>query len=104
MQACGLDLESHPELRTTDFYTSHEALLLGFEQAMTREDSTRRATGTRPPATWSGSATAPASLTTRMWNTAAHQESARPQDRAVAETRRAPAPDRYSHPDNEPAG
>ena len=29
MQACGLDLESHPELRTTDFYTSHEALLLG---------------------------------------------------------------------------
>jgi 3-deoxy-7-phosphoheptulonate synthase len=41
MQACGLDLESHPELRTTDFYTSHEALLLGFEQALTREDSTR---------------------------------------------------------------
>jgi len=40
MQACGLDLESHPELRTTDFYTSHEALLLGFEQAMTRVDST----------------------------------------------------------------
>jgi 3-deoxy-7-phosphoheptulonate synthase len=45
MQACGLDLESHPELKTTDFYTSHEALLLGFEQALTREDSTR-------PGTW----------------------------------------------------
>jgi 3-deoxy-7-phosphoheptulonate synthase len=41
MQACGLDLESHPELRITEFYTSHEALLLGFEQALTREDSTR---------------------------------------------------------------
>ena len=40
MQACGLDLESHPELRTTDFYTSHEALLLGFEEALTRIDST----------------------------------------------------------------
>jgi 3-deoxy-7-phosphoheptulonate synthase len=40
MQACGLDLERHPELKTTDFYTSHEALLLGFEQAMTRIDST----------------------------------------------------------------
>src|ERR1019366_6605374 len=40
MQACGLDLESHPELRSTDFYTSHEALLLGYEQAMTRLDST----------------------------------------------------------------
>jgi 3-deoxy-7-phosphoheptulonate synthase len=40
MRACGLDLESHPELRGTDFYTSHEALLLGYEQAMTRVDST----------------------------------------------------------------
>ena len=40
MRACGLDPESHPELRTTDFYTSHEGLLLGYEQAMTRLDST----------------------------------------------------------------
>jgi 3-deoxy-7-phosphoheptulonate synthase len=40
MRACGIDPESHPEMRTTDFYTSHEALLLGFEQAMTRVDST----------------------------------------------------------------
>jgi 3-deoxy-7-phosphoheptulonate synthase len=46
MQACGLDLESHPELKTTDFYTSHEGLLLGFEQALTREDSTL------PPGNW----------------------------------------------------
>ncbi len=45
MQACGLDLEKHPELKSTDFYTSHEALLLGFEQALTREDSTH-------PGTW----------------------------------------------------
>ena len=40
MRACGIDPESHPEMRTTDIYTSHEALLLGFEQAMTRVDST----------------------------------------------------------------
>jgi 3-deoxy-7-phosphoheptulonate synthase len=40
MRACGLDPDSHPELKTTEFYTSHEALLLGFEQAMTRVDST----------------------------------------------------------------
>ena len=40
MKAVGLDAESHPELRATDFYTSHEALLLGYEQAMTRLDST----------------------------------------------------------------
>jgi 3-deoxy-7-phosphoheptulonate synthase len=40
MRACGIDPESHPEMRTTDFYTSHEALLLGYEQAFTRVDST----------------------------------------------------------------
>src|SRR3954454_1057263 len=40
MKAIGLDAEAHPELRATDFYTSHEALLLGYEQAMTRLDST----------------------------------------------------------------
>ncbi len=40
MRACGIDPEVHPELRTTDFYTSHEALLLGYEQALTRVDST----------------------------------------------------------------
>ncbi len=40
MRAIGLDAEAHPELRQTDFYTSHEALLLGYEQALTRVDST----------------------------------------------------------------
>jgi 3-deoxy-7-phosphoheptulonate synthase len=40
MRACGVDPDQHPELRTTDFYTSHEGLLLGFEQALTRLDST----------------------------------------------------------------
>lgn len=40
MRAIGIDPEVHPEMRTTDFYTSHEALLLGYEQAMTRVDST----------------------------------------------------------------
>jgi 3-deoxy-7-phosphoheptulonate synthase len=40
MRACGIDPETHPEMRTTDFYTSHEALLLPYEQAMTRVDST----------------------------------------------------------------
>ena len=40
MRAIGIDPEAHPEMRATDFYTSHEALLLGYEQAMTRVDST----------------------------------------------------------------
>ncbi len=40
MRAIGLDPESHQELRQIDFYTSHEALLLGYEEALTRVDST----------------------------------------------------------------
>ncbi|MBN9063244.1 MAG: 3-deoxy-7-phosphoheptulonate synthase [Rhizobiales bacterium 65-9] len=40
MRAIGIDPETHPEMRTTDMFTSHEALLLGYEQAMTRVDST----------------------------------------------------------------
>jgi 3-deoxy-7-phosphoheptulonate synthase len=40
MAACGLTAETTAVLRETDFYTSHEALLLGYEQALTRVDST----------------------------------------------------------------
>ena len=40
MDACGITPENTPALRHTEFYTSHEALLLGYEQAMTRTDST----------------------------------------------------------------
>ena len=96
MQACGLDLESHPELRTTDFYTSHEALLLGYRAG----DDARGFDPSRqlvrdlgpygldrrphPPAR-----PCPCRILPR------HQESARPQDRPVAEARRAAAPDRH---------
>ena len=40
MEACGITPDSVPQLRQTEFYTSHEALLLGYEQALTRIDST----------------------------------------------------------------
>ena len=40
MRAVGITSENTPQLRSTSFYTSHEALLLGFEQALTRRDST----------------------------------------------------------------
>jgi 3-deoxy-7-phosphoheptulonate synthase len=40
MEACGLTSDSTPQLRETDFFTSHEALLLPYEQALTRVDST----------------------------------------------------------------
>ena len=39
MQACGISPDTVPQLKTTQFYTSHEALLLAYEQAMTRQDS-----------------------------------------------------------------
>ncbi|MEM9878598.1 MAG: 3-deoxy-7-phosphoheptulonate synthase class II [Pseudomonadota bacterium] len=39
MEACGISADKVPELDGTEFYTSHEALLLGFEEAMTRRDS-----------------------------------------------------------------
>ncbi len=40
MQACGVSTETTPALRSTEVFTSHEALLLGYEQALTRVDST----------------------------------------------------------------
>ncbi|WP_193181762.1 class II 3-deoxy-7-phosphoheptulonate synthase [Nisaea sediminum] len=39
MRACGITPENNQQLRETEFYTSHEALLLGYEQAMTRKDT-----------------------------------------------------------------
>jgi 3-deoxy-7-phosphoheptulonate synthase len=40
MEACGINPETNRKLRTVNFYTSHEALHLPFEEAMTRVDST----------------------------------------------------------------
>ena len=39
MEACGITPETVPQIKGTSFYTSHEALLLPYEQAMTRQDS-----------------------------------------------------------------
>lgn len=39
MEACGIDPATVPQLQGTSFYTSHEALLLPYEQALTRRDS-----------------------------------------------------------------
>lgn len=40
MDACGISAENSRQLNKTNFFTSHEALLLGFEQALTRADAT----------------------------------------------------------------
>ncbi len=39
MRACGIDLHDDAALQGVDFYTSHEALILPYEQALTRQDS-----------------------------------------------------------------
>ena len=39
MRACGIDSETQPNLHEVDFFTSHEALILGYEEALTRQDS-----------------------------------------------------------------
>jgi 3-deoxy-7-phosphoheptulonate synthase len=49
MAACGIDLARERALHNVDFYTSHEALILGYEEALTRLDS-------RTNAYWAGSA------------------------------------------------
>ena len=38
-KACGINVGDHPSLHMVDLYTSHEALLLGYEAALTRQDS-----------------------------------------------------------------
>ena len=39
MAACGINTETQPDLHEVDFSTSHEALVLGYEEALTRQDS-----------------------------------------------------------------
>jgi 3-deoxy-7-phosphoheptulonate synthase len=39
MKASGVDLHGDESLQSVDFYTSHEALILPYEQALTRRDS-----------------------------------------------------------------
>lgn len=39
MKACGINTENTPTLKETEFYTSHEALLLNYEEQLVRQDS-----------------------------------------------------------------
>jgi 3-deoxy-7-phosphoheptulonate synthase len=41
MEACGLNAQTTPQIREVELYTSHEALLLGYEQSLTRWDPVR---------------------------------------------------------------
>ena len=39
MRACGIETEANSSLAEVDVFTSHEALILGYEEALTRQDS-----------------------------------------------------------------
>ena len=39
MRACGIDLDADPNLHQVPFWTTHEALILGYEESLTRRDS-----------------------------------------------------------------
>lgn len=39
MEACGIELSSEPQLQQVDLWTSHEGLVLDYEEALTRRDS-----------------------------------------------------------------
>jgi 3-deoxy-7-phosphoheptulonate synthase len=39
IEACGIDLKSEPQLHQVDLWTSHEGLVLDYEEALTRRDS-----------------------------------------------------------------
>ena len=91
MRAIGIDPETHPEMRITDFYTSHEALLLGYEEAMTRvEFDLGRLVRDLGPPDLDRRPHAPAGP--RPYRVfPRHQEPGRPEVRPVAHRRRAPA-------------
>lgn len=44
MAACGMNSDNAPQIRETAFYTSHESLLLPYEEALTRDSSTHHRT------------------------------------------------------------
>ena len=97
----GMTAEKNLEMRTTSFYTSHEALLLPYEQALTRRgrgDGLGRVRGDLGPLAVDRRPHAPARRRARRV-LPRHRQSDRPEVRAVAGGRRAAAPHRHPQPE-----
>ena len=98
MAACGLNSETTPQIRETEFYTSHEALFLSYEEALTRVNST---TGDwydcSAHLVWLGDRTRQARRRACRIS-ARHQEPDRHEMRADPRARRSAAPDRPAQP------
>ncbi len=57
MRACGLDIEATPQTHGVELYSSHEALLLEYERALTRRDESGRSYGLSAHMLWVGERT-----------------------------------------------
>ena len=98
MRAFGINSENNSALRETDFYTSHEALLLGYEEALTRVDSTSGDWyATSGHMLWIGDRTRQPD-DAHVEYCARHQEPDRPQVRALARPPTADPADRHPQP------
>ena len=98
MAACGMTAESTPQIRETEFFTSHEALLLAYEQALTRVDClTGQLVRLLGPYAVDRRSHPPARRRPCRVH-ARHREPHRPQMRAEPGARRSAAPDRSAEP------
>ena len=101
MDACGVNSSTVPALHEVDFFTSHEALLLNYEEALTRRIRSP-ATGTTARPTCSGSASAPDNSTAPMSSSFGREEPARLQGRPDGDNGRGARPVRSSQPREDP--
>jgi hypothetical protein len=92
------------ELRSVELYSSHEALLLDYEQALTRTDSRTPAYGTTHRRTSCGSASAPARWRRARRVRPRHPQPHRGQARARCHPRRRPRAAAALNPDGSPGG
>ena len=94
MAACGLTSDTTPQIRETEFYTSHEALFLAYEEALTRDrfDDRRLVRRVGPSAVARRPHAAGRRRACRV--SARHQEPGRDEMRPDARTGRSAAPDR----------
>ena len=98
MTACGIDLGAESGLHQVDFWTSHEALILNYEEALTRRDSlTGDWVDCSAHLLWVGERDAPARRGPRRVPLGGHQPGGG-QDRAVGHAGRGGGPLRPARP------
>ncbi len=98
MAACGLNSDTTPQIRETEFYTSHEALFLSYEEALTRDRFDDRRLVRLLGASGVARRPHPAGRRRACRVPARHQEPDRDEMRADPRARRSAAADRPAQP------